>query len=137
MILRQEKPKVIISNFNRPFEFRLVTLQDEAWLRDHLPEGLGSLIKSMEKNESNTFIECVWHFLDIETKKAIISTEIVYFEGGDQITCPQKDYQSKLKHLIGGEQEMAECLKALVKSFRLSMPENTGSTEKKTQVSAP
>jgi hypothetical protein len=124
MIIPQERPRVALRLIQKPLIFRLVTIQDEAWIRENLPNGLQTLIDEMKENRSDLLLETVWHFLEIDTKKAILAMNVELANGADIVQLDAKDYRGKLKSIIGGSDEISACLRAILQSWRLSMPED-------------
>ena len=130
-MLRPSKPKFYCLRLQKDIFLNFITLEDEAWITERMPNGFSDMVKSIQEGSSDLFLDVLWRFLDDDSKELILRQNVVEWVGAEKVVVEKSDYVKRLKGLIGGTEEISGALTALFASWRLSMPETKPEDEKK------
>jgi len=121
MLIRPKKPIVFLSNLQKEIKLNFITIADEEWMQEAFKAK--TLEETIRGGEVKAFLSLFWRLMDDESKREIVNTKTVKFEGLEEIEIKFTDPVEKLSHIVAtNDSEIMAIFVAIAECRKLSNP---------------
>lgn len=123
------REKVFIKKLGRDLYLDFFTIADDNWMSERY--GAEKLGDALTNFDADIVLSVFWRALDSESKRLVVNTKIVEWEGMSERPLEFEDPAEKLKHIVSGASELLAIWSAIIETKRKSMPSQVDNEKKK------